>query len=193
MVLAEIIIKILARMTILLIVALFYLRELSQCAAPLHVWVIGEWLGLVSTCLMLSDTIRQAVGEFTGLSIFVSFCVWTSTGLFMYIMSVVKTPDCIPNTLKVDLVLFMSVVMVALFVLLWTMIMQGIKVFNRLFYNKRKTMSIISEIKSGMINVEQYIKANPNLDGYALFDEEKDVIKEICAVDAAQLEKMFAG
>eukprot|EP01019_Chilodonella_uncinata_P002971 GABU01003815.1.p2 GENE.GABU01003815.1~~GABU01003815.1.p2 ORF type:complete len:105 (+),score=27.33 GABU01003815.1:148-462(+) len=55
-----------------------------------------------------------------------------------------------------------------------------------------KLQEIVEAIKNGFVVVEDYIKANPDIDTYCLFDFETKALKKRCRLTQAELESILA-
>lgn len=177
----DVVFKILTELILSIFTALFYLRELSQCAAPMHIWVVAWWITVVvgMTCMCI-DKVRYFVGDIGGIIYIVLFFALNILGCFMYVFSLIKTPNCVPDSIAVQIFFFMLIVFLLFIGAIGYVLCQGFALFRRLFFDERKNTEIIDQIRSGEINVEDYIRNHPSLDEYAMFASEIDLLRELC-------------
>jgi len=166
-----------------LIGGLFFMKELSECAAPLHLWLIVEWIGLaLITAILLSETLRMKMGEKAATIIIAVFCFNTFAGSLMLFYSLARTPKCLPKRIYAELIAFAIVTSIGFVVGVCLVCSKGIRVFNQKFHRESETVDIIDQIKAGTIDVEEYITNHNSVDKYALFPRELTILKEECAM-----------
>ena len=162
--------------------ALFYLKELSQCAAPMHIWVVGWWitvvLGLAGLCI---GKIRYCLGDRGGMVYISFFSIFNVAGCFMYAYSRIKTPSCFPPCINDDLFHFMLIVFLLFLSVFGAFLYYGASFFKKFFFDVKKNTLIVDKIRNGELNPEEYIKNTPNIDDYVLFDFEIKLLKEVCS------------
>lgn len=179
------------KIVLAMIGSLFYLRELSDCEAPMHIWILGEWAFLLAIGLgFLIDPLRYRIGSIMAVMMIISFIVWNLLGVVMYTYSLIRTPTCFPSTIAEEMGLFMVTIFICLALGLCFGCKKGIKVFNRYFHQEKETKSTIDRIKSGDFDLEAYLEKEKNtIDSYALFGSEVAVFKEYCTVKHKAPEK----
>lgn len=169
--------------------SLFFLPELSECYLPMHLWVLGQWASMIFGVLLLtSPSLRTRIGDVVALMVVGACLVWTVVGAVMYIITAWKTPYCIPYELGEGLFAFVIAVVFVVVVVTFLLISKGFDVLRSFFHDKREAGSLIDKIKHGQVDVEAYIRNNPRLDTYVLFDKELNVFLNECRKSKRQLQ-----
>jgi len=178
---SDIVGEILLRIFLVLIGSLIYIKELSTCAAPMHIWVIGEWVGLILAITVgASEKVRLFIGEKLAIFVFFVFCMWTVSGAFMLVYVLIKSPSCIPSSMIENMVIFTLVTLILFAVGVFALCKSGLGVFNQFFHSETQAKDVAEEIISGKIDAEEYIRSNPEIDDYVLFKKELDLFVTHC-------------
>ena len=175
-------IKLVIELIIAIFGALFFLKDLSTCAMPMHLWVIGWWVlllgGLFASCF---HEVRLWLGDQRGVALIGVFFAFNFIGLFMYIYSMIRTPQCFPMAIKREFLTFMICVGTLVLMALIYVIMLGAGRLKQKFFDERANEQVIDRILHDEVNVEAYIAANHNIDTYVLFPSEVKLLKDHCA------------
>ena len=74
----------------------------------MHIWVIGEWILLLAAILIfVFNPLRFRFGDFLVIPICVLFAIWNGVGVYMYAITLWKSPSCVPQGLAGGLFLLM--------------------------------------------------------------------------------------
>ena len=163
-------------------------NTLKTCYYPMHIWSVGELvfftIGLLLLCI---EPLRTLIGSKGGIAILIAFSFWSASGVFMFIMSWVKTSSCMSTQLKERLLVFMIFQIIVFAVILFLLFSQGIQVFRRIFIDKRRNENLLEDIKNGTVNVDEYLQSHPDVDKFALFDYERKELIESSRVTGDRL------
>ena len=159
--------------------SLFHLNTLSTCAVKMDYWVIGQWIVIFMSIVLLSSRkVRYFIGEQMGLTLFIIFWLWTVAGGIMLIYTIVKSPGCLEGIIIEDMIVF-TLYTVILFVFAgFAIIYSGLGVFNKYFHSENKSGHLVTDIKYGKVDALVYIRANKDIDNYVLFKKETDILTD---------------
>jgi Ring finger domain len=165
-----------------LILSLFHLDQLKTCFLPLHIWVIGEWIGLIMAGLLIgSAAMRYEVGAGIAIVFVILFGIWNFSGAIMIIASLIATPACMPYTVSRGLGGFAVLLIVLAIVGVFMLFTQGIGSFNSHFVNRQVNIQRIQDIEAGVVDAQNVVRNNRSLDSAPLFGDELAKLTQYCA------------
>ena len=181
-------IRFLIEFILISIIVLFYYDDMRSCAAPMYWWIIGEWVGFVLLVLVgILNDMRYRLGHVLGMVFIVVYYVFNMCGFIIYLVCIVKTPNCIPSFIRFDLGAFLCIIFVILLVILVKICSEGLGSFNKKFFSETESTEAIDCIRSGKHTADYYINGNNNIDSYSLFDSEIKVMEDICRVNRSKM------
>ena len=161
--------------------SLFYLEQLGRCAAPLHIWMIMWWIGIVAAVAWVAaDQAGYSVGMAYGMKVMFCILLYHVLGVAMYIYSLYESPECIPASIFHSLMTFFSGATLAVVVWTVTYFIVGNDIAPSTFTDEKTARAILREIRNGKRDADDYIAKNPAIDNYTLFPFEKFTLKDMC-------------
>lgn len=167
-----------------LVVSLFHLEQLKTCYLPVHIWVVGEWIGIIcGVLLIVSAAARYEIGSTFAIIFVVVFGIWNFSGAIIIIASLISTPTCMPYMVSRGLGGFAVFLIVMTVLGVCMLCTQGIGAFNSHFVNRRENIRRMEEIEAGNLDAGQLVRNNRGLDNAPLFADELAKLVQYCTSD----------
>ena len=176
---------IIIRIIFMLIMSLFHLEELSQCAAPMHVFFVGEWVGIILAGLLLvGESLRFGLGEYIGIPLIVVVIIWNIVGTVMFFITESETPECIPRYLVDEMWFFFIIFAILSLFAIFQLFIEGISFGRRAWHNQFEAQQNIDNLVNGNVRANQLVAHNRNnTDGFSLFANEMEQLERYCSVE----------
>lgn len=170
---------------VVMIRGLFELDNLKTCAAPLHIYIIVFWVLILGIAISVGASVSirsmQTIGAIFGFILFVLFCIWNLSGIVMYSVSMVKTPDCMSRELSQGLIFFFIICFVLFIFGLFVVCVKGTSQVFMLMRNQTEANRNIQNLANGQVRAQELIRQDRGVDTYALFADEKQKLLETCS------------
>ena len=173
------------RITLGLMISLTKLEDLSQCQAPMHIFIIGEWIGIGLILIMVILSINSIrIGDVVGPLVALIFVIWNFAGIVMYIISLSETPQCIPGILKTELFIFFACLTISFLVLGFYLCKEGLSWLRGAFHDEGEAGNNIRNLADGNVQAAELIRINQargmNVDNHLLYQNELGQLEMYC-------------
>ena len=141
------------------------------------------WTGVIVIIIFMAvDSLRYKLGIKRGIIALGLVVLFNILGVYMFVYSWYETPQCIPARIYTSLLIFYGGTCVGIVTMIIIYFYIGRQSIASFFVDEVINKKVIAGIQAGEIEVKAYLESEAKVDTYTLFESERLLIHEECAV-----------